>query len=45
MTMEESETDQQDWKRRGPDGVVVHGWVYHLEDVSPPIRRMACRGR
>lgn len=24
----------QDWKRRGPDGVVIHGWVYHLEDVS-----------
>jgi len=20
---------------------VVHGWVYHLEDVSSPIRRMA----
>lgn len=23
----------QNWKRRGADGVVIHGWVYHLEDV------------
>jgi carbonic anhydrase len=22
----------QDWKRRGPDGVTIHGWVYQLED-------------
>nr|ODO02304.1 carbonic anhydrase [Cryptococcus depauperatus CBS 7855] len=21
-----------DWKKRGVDGVVIHGWVYHLED-------------
>jgi hypothetical protein len=32
------EADQQDWKRRGPDGVVVHGWVYHLEDVGSAIQ-------
>jgi hypothetical protein len=29
-----SEVIQDDWKRRGANGVVVHGWVYHLEDVS-----------
>lgn len=23
-----------DWKRRGADGVHVHGWVYQLENVS-----------
>lgn len=23
----------QNWKKRGADGVVIHGWVYHLEDV------------
>ncbi|ORY27783.1 carbonic anhydrase [Naematelia encephala] len=23
-----------DWKRRGDAGVVVHGWVYHLENAS-----------
>ncbi|WVR05751.1 hypothetical protein IAU60_002776 [Kwoniella sp. DSM 27419] len=23
---------QNDWKKRGTDGVVIHGWVYHLED-------------
>jgi carbonic anhydrase len=26
--------DVKDWKRRGSDGVVIHGWVYHLEDAS-----------
>ena len=29
-----SEIIQEDWKRRGPNGVVIHGWVYHLENVS-----------
>jgi len=28
---------EQDWKRRGENGVVVHGWVYHLEDVGHDI--------
>ena len=23
-----------DWKRRGTNGVMIHGWVYHLETVS-----------
>jgi carbonic anhydrase len=23
-----------DWKRRGVQGVMIHGWVYHLETVS-----------
>lgn len=22
----------QDWKRRGSEGVTIHGWVYQLED-------------
>ncbi|GFZ46685.1 hypothetical protein JCM24511_03905 [Saitozyma sp. JCM 24511] len=25
-------TFAQDWRRRGVDGVTIHGWVYHLED-------------
>ncbi|KAI9635344.1 carbonic anhydrase [Dioszegia hungarica] len=28
----ESDIIKQDWKRRGPDGVTIHGWVYQLED-------------
>ncbi|EIW65482.1 hypothetical protein TREMEDRAFT_70556 [Tremella mesenterica DSM 1558] len=28
----ESDVIKNDWKRRGPQGVVIHGWVYHLED-------------
>ncbi|WVO13419.1 hypothetical protein L204_101034 [Cryptococcus depauperatus] len=28
----ESEVIKNDWKKRGVDGVVIHGWVYHLED-------------
>jgi hypothetical protein len=27
-------TTVQDWRRRGVDGVTIHGWVYHLEDVG-----------
>ncbi|ODN84373.1 hypothetical protein, variant 3 [Cryptococcus amylolentus CBS 6039] len=27
-----SDVIKNDWKKRGPDGVVIHGWVYHLED-------------
>lgn len=27
-------TFAQDWRRRGVDGVTIHGWVYHLEDVG-----------
>jgi hypothetical protein len=27
-------TIAQDWRRRGVDGVTIHGWVYHLEDVG-----------
>jgi carbonic anhydrase len=30
--LRESEIIQQDWKRRGPEGVTIHGWVYQLED-------------
>ncbi|KAK1926511.1 carbonic anhydrase [Papiliotrema laurentii] len=28
----ESQIIKDDWKRRGTRGVVIHGWVYHLED-------------
>ncbi|OWZ54721.1 carbonic anhydrase [Cryptococcus neoformans c45] len=28
----ESDIIKDNWKRRGADGVVIHGWVYHLED-------------
>ncbi|WVQ97128.1 hypothetical protein IAU59_004238 [Kwoniella sp. CBS 9459] len=28
----ECQVVQNDWKRRGTDGVRIHGWVYHLED-------------
>ncbi|WWD18002.1 hypothetical protein CI109_102449 [Kwoniella shandongensis] len=28
----ECDVIKSDWKRRGTDGVVIHGWVYHLED-------------
>lgn len=30
----ESQIIKDDWKRRGTRGVVIHGWVYHLEDVG-----------
>ena len=30
--LRESEIIQQDWKRRGSEGVTIHGWVYQLED-------------
>ncbi|KIR56249.1 carbonic anhydrase [Cryptococcus gattii Ru294] len=29
----ESDIIKDNWKRRGADGAVIHGWVYHLEDV------------
>lgn len=34
VTMTDRANPSQDWKRRGENGVVIHGWVYHLEDVS-----------
>ncbi|ORX34527.1 carbonic anhydrase [Kockovaella imperatae] len=30
--IEASDVIRNDWKRRGTDGVVIHGWVYHLEN-------------
>ncbi|KAL7419487.1 hypothetical protein Q5752_006325 [Cryptotrichosporon argae] len=29
-----SDVVQDDWRRRGQDGVVIHGWVYELRDGS-----------
>ncbi|WVQ85316.1 hypothetical protein IAT38_007481 [Cryptococcus sp. DSM 104549] len=28
----ESDVIKNDWRKRGSEGVVIHGWVYHLED-------------
>ncbi|WWC58434.1 uncharacterized protein I303_100974 [Kwoniella dejecticola CBS 10117] len=36
----ECDVIKNDWKRRGTDGVRVHGWVYHLEDGT--IRDLNC---
>ena len=30
----ECDVIKDDWKRRGTNGVVIHGWVYQLEDVG-----------
>lgn len=38
-----SQVVQDDWKRRGKNGVTVHGWVYQLENVSRMRERAASR--
>lgn len=37
----ECDVIKDDWKRRGTNGVVIHGWVYQLEDVGGTLHRGA----